>query len=78
MQCISIVCFVEGGLLDDVKWCEDEIFLFLWSHNILDNTNEFGIEIMYDYYITMKSMFLVTKLFYHPSIVYASLTFLLS
>jgi hypothetical protein len=42
------------------------------------NTNGFGTETMYDYYIAMKSMFLVAKSFYHPSIVYASLTFLLS
>jgi hypothetical protein len=32
---------------------------------------------MYDYYIAMKSMFLVAKSFYHPSIVYASFTFFL-
>jgi len=32
---------------------------------------------MYDYYITMKSMFLVVKLSSHPSIRYASLTILL-
>ncbi len=43
----------------------------------LYNTNEFGIETMYDYYIAMKSMFLVVKLFSQPSIVYASLTILL-
>jgi len=41
------------------------------------NTNGFGTKIMYDYYIAMKSMFLVTKLFSHPSIVYASFTILL-
>jgi hypothetical protein len=41
------------------------------------NTNEFGTEIMYDYYIAMKSMFLVVKLFFHLSIVYASSTILL-
>jgi hypothetical protein len=33
---------------------------------------------MYDYYIVMKFMFLITKLFYYLFIVYASLTFLLS
>jgi hypothetical protein len=43
----------------------------------LYNTNEFGTETMYDYYIAMKSMFLVAKLFSHPSIVYTSLTILL-
>jgi len=32
---------------------------------------------MYDYYIAMKSMFLVAKLSSHPSIGYASLTILL-
>jgi hypothetical protein len=42
------------------------------------NTNEFGIKTMYDYYITMKSMSLVVKLFSHSSIVYASFTILLS
>jgi hypothetical protein len=41
------------------------------------NTNEFRTEIMYDYYIAMKSMFLVVKLSSHPSIGYASLTILL-
>jgi hypothetical protein len=43
---------------------------------VLYNTNGFGTKIMYDY-ITMKSMFLVAKLFSHPFIVYASLTILL-
>jgi hypothetical protein len=38
------------------------------------NTNGFGTETMYDYYIIMKSMFLVVKLSSHPSIGYASLT----
>jgi hypothetical protein len=35
------------------------------------------IETMYDYYITMKSMFLVVKLSSHSSIGYVSLTILL-
>jgi len=39
------------------------------------NTNGFRIEIIYDYYITMKFMFLVVKLSSHPSIDYASLPF---
>jgi hypothetical protein len=43
----------------------------------LYNTNGFGIETMYDYYIAMKSMFLVVKLFSHLSIVYVSFTILL-
>jgi hypothetical protein len=43
----------------------------------LYNTNGFRIETMYDYYIAMKSMFLVAKLFSHPSIGYASLTIFL-
>jgi hypothetical protein len=41
------------------------------------NTNGFGIETMYDYYIAMKSIFLFVKLLFHLSIVYASLTILL-
>ncbi len=41
------------------------------------NTNGFGTETMYDYYIAMKSMFLVVKLFFHLSIVYASFTIFL-
>jgi hypothetical protein len=41
------------------------------------NTNGFGTETMYDYYIDMKSMFLVVKLFFHSSIVYASFTIFL-
>jgi hypothetical protein len=32
---------------------------------------------MYDYYIAMKSMFLVVKLSPHPSIGYANLTIIL-
>jgi hypothetical protein len=43
----------------------------------LYNTNGFGIETMYDYYIVMKFMFLVVKLFSRPSIVYARFTILL-
>ncbi len=41
------------------------------------NTNEFGTETMYDYYIAIKFMFLVVKLFSRTSIVYASFTILL-
>jgi hypothetical protein len=41
------------------------------------NTNGFKTETMYDYYIAMKSMFLVVKLSSHSSIGYASLTILL-
>jgi hypothetical protein len=41
------------------------------------NMNGFRIETMYDYYIAMKSMFLVVKLFSHPSIVYGNFTILL-
>jgi hypothetical protein len=37
----------------------------------------FRIEIMYDYYIVMKSMFLVVKLSSQPTIGYANLTILL-
>jgi len=44
---------------------------------VLYNTNGFGIETMYDYYITMKSVFLVAKLLFQPSIIYASFTILL-
>jgi hypothetical protein len=36
------------------------------------NMNEFGTETMYDYYIAIKFMFLIIKLFFHLSIVYAS------
>jgi hypothetical protein len=41
------------------------------------NTNGFGTETMYDYYIVIKSLFLVVKLFSHPSIVFASFTIFL-
>jgi hypothetical protein len=41
------------------------------------NTNEFRTETMYDYYIAMKFMFLVAKLFSHPFIGYANLSILL-
>jgi hypothetical protein len=43
----------------------------------LYNTNGFKTETMYDYYIAMKSMFSVAKLFSLPSIGYASFTILL-
>ncbi len=43
----------------------------------LYNTSGFMTETMYDYYIVMKSMFLVVKLSFHSSIGYASLTILL-
>jgi hypothetical protein len=43
----------------------------------LYNTNGFRTETMYDYYIVMKSMFLVVKLSSHSFIGYASLTILL-
>jgi hypothetical protein len=43
----------------------------------LYNTNRFKTEIMYDYYIAMKSMFLVIKLSSHSFISYASLIILL-
>jgi len=42
------------------------------------NTSGFRTETMYDYYIAMKSMFLVAKLFSHPSLIYTRLTILLS
>jgi hypothetical protein len=41
------------------------------------NTNGFRTEIMYDYYIVMKSMFLIVKLSSHSSIVYVSITIFL-
>ncbi len=44
---------------------------------VLYNTNRFRTETMYDYYIIMKSMFLVAKLFSHPFIGYANFTILL-
>jgi len=42
----------------------------------LYNTNGFKNETMYDYYIAIKSMFLVVKLSSHSSTGYASLTIL--
>jgi len=39
------------------------------------NMNGFRTETMYDYYIAMKSIFLIVKLSSHPSIGYASLPF---
>jgi hypothetical protein len=41
------------------------------------NTNGFRTETIYDYYIAMKSMFLVIKLSSHSFIDYASFTILL-
>jgi hypothetical protein len=46
-------------------------------HVALYNTNGFRTETMYDYYIVMKSMFLVVKLSSHSSIVCVSITILL-
>jgi hypothetical protein len=40
------------------------------------HTNGFRIEIMYDYYIPMKFMFLVVKFSSHSSIGYVRLTIL--
>jgi len=49
----------------------------LFHYMRMYNTNGFRIEIMYDYYVVMKSMFLVVKLSSHPSIGYVSLTIIL-
>jgi hypothetical protein len=43
----------------------------------LYNMNRFRTKVMKDYYITMESMFLVVKLYFHPSIGYANLAILL-
>jgi hypothetical protein len=43
----------------------------------VSNTNGFRTEVMKDYYITMESMFLVVKLYFHPFIGYANLAILL-
>jgi len=53
-----------------------------WTVNVsiamgVYNTNGFKTETMYDYYIVMKSMFLVVKLSSHSSIVFVSITILL-
>jgi len=48
-----------------------------WFTLFMCNMNVFKIEIMYDYYIAMKFMFLVVKLSSHSFINYASLTILL-
>jgi hypothetical protein len=53
-----------------------KVYARLWKM-YLYNMNGFGTETMYDYYIVMKFMFLVVKLFSHPSIVYASFTIVL-
>ncbi len=44
---------------------------------VLYNKNGFKTEVMKVYYITMESMFLVVKLYFHPSIGYANLAILL-
>jgi hypothetical protein len=43
--------------------------LNLWG---VYNMNEFGTETMYDYYITMKYMFLGYKIFLSPFIIFVS------
>jgi hypothetical protein len=69
-ECYPLKILLQKNSCPQVKWaCVLEKSLY--------NTNGFGIETMYDYYIAMKSMFLIAKSFYHPSIVYASLTFFL-
>jgi hypothetical protein len=55
-----------------------KIFSKVVQKVVLYNMNGFRIETMYDYYIVMKSMFLVVKLSSHLIIGYASLTILLS
>jgi hypothetical protein len=45
---------------------------------VMYNMSGFRTKTMYDYYIIMKSMFLVVKLSSHPTIGYASSTILLS
>jgi len=52
------------------------LFVFFWMV-CLCNMNWFGTKTTYDYHIATKSMFLVVKIFSHPSIVYASFTILL-
>ncbi len=52
-------------------------FLFLPPFLGVYDMNGFGTETMYVYYIAMKSMFLVAKLFSHLSIVYVNFTILL-
>ncbi len=48
-----------------VKGLVNDFFSFLGMYN----TNGFGTETMYDYYIVIKFMFLIVKLFSHLSIV---------
>ncbi len=49
----------------------------VYASSVLYNTNGFGTETIYDYYIVMKSMFLGCKIFLSPFIVYASFTIFL-
>jgi len=66
---------VQQGITNTLALPIDKmLYIYLFC---LYNKNRFGTETMYDYYIAMKSMFLVVKLFSHPSIVYASFTILL-
>jgi len=69
-------------------WTNIRLCISLWSTmliiiirnlNVLGvyNTSGFTIETMYDYYIVMKSMFLVVKLSSQPTIGYVNLTILL-
>ncbi len=50
-----------------------KVLLRFFPPMCLYNTNGFRTKTMYDYYIVMKSMFLVVKLSSHYSIGYASL-----
>jgi len=70
-QGVWVSCPIEAQCT--FSFCVFQISSFVWLHN----TNGFGIEIMYDYYIVLKFMFLVVKLFSHSSIDYASFTILL-
>jgi hypothetical protein len=64
--------FIQNGA--KLLTSSEHLFFFLWG---LHNTNGFGTETMYDYYIAMKSMFLVIKLSSHSSIDYVSFIILL-
>jgi hypothetical protein len=67
--------FIYNSIIMGMQW--NMVLWWVLAHLGLCNTNGFRIEIMYDYYIAMKFMFLIVKLFFHFSIGYVSLTILL-
>ncbi len=71
------VCNLINVTNIDLNWIGLVSQVAMFQTMVMYNTNGFKIKTMYDYYIAMKSMFLVVKLSSHSFIHYASLIILL-